>query len=171
MLHMSEAKLAQKPREITHDINHPHPLIAPVLHRVLPPRAHGHSALTFARSGRAGRADRPVRAMQHRTLEALQPLNLGPLPPAQSTKTREQEVCRVFKLLELRWRVRPRSTKVDVPLSRGLVVLSFEHFVLEVDVRHELVLLDHRFDVREDFIARGVVRGPFCLLGEGVLVL
>ena len=70
---------------------------------------------------------------------------------------------RVLDLLRLARGVWLRAPHADVPLARGLVVPRVDDLVAELDVAHELVLVDHSLEVFADFRSWRVECGPVTL--------
>ena len=127
--------------------------------------------------------------MEQLPAEVLQPVDLGPLPPAQAAHTREEQVRRIFELLiqlprlalrfrlpaEIRRRLGSRRSRArvawapdaEVPFACRLVVAGVHDAVLELDVVHELVFVDDGLEVGPDLGTGGVECRPIGLCEGG----
>lgn len=105
-----------------------------------------------------------VSAVQQLTTKVLQSPDVRPRPLAEYPQPGDKHIRRVGELLvECRRTLRVCTgapTDADVPLRGRFVVARVEHFVLKLDVRHELVFLDNRLEIGKDLGTWGIEARP-----------
>ena len=95
------------------------------------------------------------------TLVILNPRYVGHIPARKGADRREQDVRDVLKLLCLASVV--HATDADVPLPRRLVVPRVHDLVIELDVAHELILVDDALEVLMNLVTGRIDCRPVAL--------
>ena len=103
--------------------------------------------------------------MNFDALEVLQAVDRRPAQTTENADTGEEEVCNVFKFLELAILL-CGALDGEVPLAGLLVVASGLEFMSELDVRPELVFLGGTLQIFENLGTGGIEGRPIRLSVE-----